>query len=114
MKQREDFLANMKERLLARIAEIQELIKEQSEGDKTERQVQDSADEAHLAAMSKLQSSLEKTEINELKQIEEALARIETGKYGICGECEQPIGDKRLEAFPFVVHCISCQEKLEG
>ena len=114
MKQRKEFLDQMKERLLARIAEIRELIKEQREGGQVERQVKDSADEAHSSLMSKLQSSLEKTEINELKQIEDALARIDRGEYGNCQECDEPIGDKRLEAFPFAAHCISCQEKLEG
>ena len=114
MKERAAFLEQMKKRLLERAVEIRELIKEQREGGPTERQVQDSADEAHSAAMSKLQSSLEKTEINELKQIEDALVRIDRGEYGLCQECDEPIGDKRLEAFPFAALCITCQEKLEG
>lgn len=47
------------------------------------------------------------------RAISQALARIEDGEYGICAECEEKIPPKRLEAIPWAVYCVSCQEKLE-
>ncbi len=46
-----------------------------------------------------------------LRQVEEAIERINDGSYGICGECGQPISPKRLEAVPWANYCIGCQEK---
>ena len=37
----------------------------------------------------------------QLLEIEMALARIETGKYGICEETDEPIEEKRLLAMPW-------------
>lgn len=44
----------------------------------------------------------------ELRQIREALRRIESGKYGICSQCGQPISAARLSAIPMAVTCIGC------
>ncbi len=46
-----------------------------------------------------------------LRQVEDALARIDEGTYGVCDECAQAISPKRLEAVPWASYCISCQEK---
>src|SRR5438094_9206549 len=35
-----------------------------------------------------------------LREISIALHRIDTGHYGVCMECEEPISSKRLEAVP--------------
>lgn len=48
-----------------------------------------------------------------LRNIDEALQRIETGLYGICERCEQPIVKKRLEVFPSARYCIKCQAEYE-
>jgi DnaK suppressor protein len=37
---------------------------------------------------------------DELRDIREALTRIESGTYGICLECGEPIARERLRAFP--------------
>lgn len=44
----------------------------------------------------------------ELARIEAALKRIDEGEYGICQECGEEIGDKRLEIDPAVGLCIAC------
>jgi DnaK suppressor protein len=46
-----------------------------------------------------------------LTQVEEALARIEAGTYGICEECGRIIEDKVLEAAP---ESILCAEDKKG
>ena len=42
--------------------------------------------------------------------VTEALKRIEANTYGVCLECEEPIGAKRLAALPWARYCISCQD----
>jgi RNA polymerase-binding protein DksA len=40
-----------------------------------------------------------------------ALAKIESGTYGICERCGQPIAPERLEALPWATLCIDCKQK---
>lgn len=44
------------------------------------------------------------------RDIDRALARLDTGKYGICERCGKAIAPERLEALPFVTLCIDDQE----
>lgn len=46
-------------------------------------------------------------------KIEEALARMEDGTFGICELCEEEIGFKRLEARPVTTLCINCKSEQE-
>jgi DnaK suppressor protein len=48
-----------------------------------------------------------------LKKIDKALRKIETGEYGECESCGEPIGVKRLEARPVTDLCIRCKEEQE-
>ena len=41
-----------------------------------------------------------------LSAIDEALARMDEGTYGICQRCGRPIGEERLEAIPWATLCI--------
>lgn len=45
-----------------------------------------------------------------LREIHEALARMDDDSYGLCLDCDEPISHKRLEAIPWARLCISCQE----
>lgn len=47
-----------------------------------------------------------------LREIQEALGRIESGDYGTCMECDEPISVKRLQAVPWALYCVHCQEEL--
>jgi DnaK suppressor protein len=48
-----------------------------------------------------------------LEQTERALARIDTGTYGVCESCGQPIGKARLMAFPRATLCVTCKQREE-
>ena len=50
----------------------------------------------------------------ELASIERALARMESGTYGTCARCEEPIAPARLKALPIADLCIRCAEKRGG
>ncbi len=61
---------------------------------------------------------LSSRERNELKMIEEALLKIETGDYGVCEDCPfglgpKAIGIKRLQIMPLTTLCVECQEAVE-
>lgn len=55
-----------------------------------------------------------------LKKIEDAIERIDSGTFGICEVCGNPIEIKRLEVRPVTTMCIDCkteqeeEEKLRG
>lgn len=113
MKQRADFVEKIKEIVLARKRELDNLLSRQSHEKLTDGVVQDSADEALSLSMEKLQNSLQRTEIDEFHLMEDALARIERGEFGVCIDCSEPISEKRLENFPYAARCIVCQEAFE-
>ena len=75
-----------------------------------EEGTQDLADKAASAYTKEFlfhQSSSERTL---LQMIDEALARIEEGRFGQCEHCGGPMLAKRLDAVPWARHCIPCQE----
>ena len=43
-----------------------------------------------------------------LAAIDEALARLDAGTYGLCVSCKRPIAGERLEALPWTALCIDC------
>ena len=51
-------------------------------------------------------------DIKLLREISDALQRIEHETYGVCLECEEPISVKRLEAVPWARYCVTCQEQI--
>jgi DnaK suppressor protein len=48
-----------------------------------------------------------------IKKIDEALARIEEGTFGLCERCGEEISRERLDARPVTTFCIDCKTKLE-
>ena len=46
----------------------------------------------------------------QLRLIEEALDRLDSGDYGTCLSCDEPIPPKRLNAVPWARYCVTCQE----
>lgn len=46
-----------------------------------------------------------------IREVEEALEKIENGTYGVCEECGSRITKKRLEAIPYAALCIDCANK---
>src|SRR5467141_1536964 len=71
----------------------------------------DVADQANSDTEAELQIRLHQTDGRLLRAIEEALARIRQGTYGVCEVCKQPISKARLEAVPWARHCRECKER---
>src|SRR4051812_23862460 len=46
-----------------------------------------------------------------LRDLDDALERIDEGAYGTCEDCGVTISPKRLEALPWARYCVTCQER---
>ena len=49
----------------------------------------------------------------ELRQINDAIERIDIGHFGFCSECGAAIGAERLAALPYIDTCIVCAQRME-
>ena len=49
-----------------------------------------------------------------LMEVNDALARIEQGTFGVCENCHKPISKERLDALPYARYCIRCARKLQA
>jgi len=56
--------------------------------------------------------TLERTLEKQLRDVNNALKRIDEGKYGICKYCNKEISPERLEARPTSSACIECKKVL--
>ena len=65
-------------------------------------------DNAHLWEESDIRDGLDDEASGELRQINKALARMESGDYGICVSCNQAISNARLDAVPYADLCVNC------
>jgi DnaK suppressor protein len=74
---------------------------------------QDIGDEAANIYNKQVLLSLNENERQRLQEVDESLDRIQNGTYGICEECGEPIGLKRLEVRPVAKYCVPCKTKLE-
>lgn len=76
----------------------------------------DLSDEADLATSvinQQVTFNMRQRELVKLKAIDEALYKVDQGTYGHCEECDEGIGEKRLENQPWTSLCITHAEELE-
>lgn len=76
-------------------------------------EVHDSGEESVAEQLTGLDAELADRHLAALYEVDAALDRIEQGTYGICIDCGQPIGIKRLQAYPMAKRCILCKQKFE-
>jgi DnaK suppressor protein len=112
---RKKFLADLHEHLLEMktklINEIDSELKAEREGNKGEgMDTYDLASEERDREINFILSDRERVKI---KQIDDALARMAEGSYGVCESCGLEIGQERLEAMPFTRLCRDCQQDME-
>lgn len=71
--------------------------------------VPDPNDRATLESGRSFELRIRDRERKLVTKIDEAIARIEDGSYGVCEDCGEEIGLKRLEARPVTTLCIDCK-----
>ncbi|HWH05467.1 MAG TPA: TraR/DksA C4-type zinc finger protein [Gaiellaceae bacterium] len=64
------------------------------------------ADTASETFERELDEGIEEGALRQLREVEDALERIEAGTYGTCTKCGNPIAEERLEALPWASLCI--------
>jgi DnaK suppressor protein len=75
--------------------------------------IPDSGDVAAYSYSKEVLMGLGENERTKLRLVEEALAKIDEGIYGVCERCEEAIPVKRLDLLPFTRYCVQCQSELE-
>lgn len=65
--------------------------------------------EGHTIAFERSQiGALAKQVRHHLAEVDLAVARLDSGTYGVCEGCSRSIGEARLEALPAARRCIDC------
>ena len=80
--------------------------KERKEAEKNTDWLDQAAYESRIAFLDRLCDWY----IRECGEIDEAIHRIETDRYGFCVACHSAIDSHRLELFPQVAFCLACQQ----
>jgi RNA polymerase-binding transcription factor DksA len=78
------------------------------EGDLRSAHDRDSEERAGELENDEVLEGLDEMSLAEIRQIREALRRIDRGLYGICSACGQTIAAERLAAIPTTLTCVDC------
>ncbi len=112
---RKKFLAKMREQLSEMktklLSEIDSEMRAEREGNKDEgMDTYDLASEERDREINFILSDRERVKI---KQVDDALDRLDEGTYGVCESCGLEIAEERLQAMPFTRLCRDCQQEQE-
>lgn len=69
------------------------------------------ADQGTETERREITSQILSTRREALFEIDRALQKINSGKYGTCEKCGRPISKRRLKYVPQARHCIKCQNQ---
>lgn len=107
-KMRESLVAMKQEildKLVAANAEFRAIVEEMDP--------KDFADVASDDVDRKMLEALGSQDVKRMRAIENAIIRIQQGRYGLCMKCSKKIPQERLKALPYAVLCIECQKDEE-
>ena len=76
--------------------------------------VADRKDEAARGQLSALSGREEELDRREMSEVEAALRRLDSGTYGDCAGCGEPIPLQRLQVLPAALRCAACQARAEA
>jgi|SRR5579863_8542026 RNA polymerase-binding transcription factor len=112
---RKKYLARARERLLETkskvMGEIDSELRAEREGNKDEGM--DTYDLASEERDREINFILSDRDRVKLRQIDDAIARIDDGSYGVCESCGLEVAEERLNAMPFTRLCRDCQQDQE-
>ncbi len=113
---KQEFINKMKKNLLEERASILASLERQRDEFKSLISSVEAGDEADIASDAEgrhLLDSLGEQAAQRLQLINNALTRIQEGKYGVCLSCGKDIPQARLERIPYAFMCVDCMEKAE-
>jgi RNA polymerase-binding protein DksA len=114
-KQMQTLKARMLERQKALVREVQEQRSRTAANgnEDTMGGVGDAGDESVLRMETDLHLQEAGRDMEELRDIDAAVQRIDAGEYGECEQCGAEIGLPRLQVQPTATRCIKCQAQYE-
>ncbi len=68
------------------------------------------SDDANETVEQEMMLSLQMTAERQLDRVRQALSRLDDGTYGTCANCGKQITPARLDARPWAIYCIDCQQ----
>jgi DnaK suppressor protein len=74
----------------------------------------DAGDQGEQVQRDEVREAEQNRDAAELADIDAALQRMDSGRYGECVDCGVDIPLARLQAQPAAARCVACQEKLEA
>jgi DnaK suppressor protein len=114
---RKKVLDSIKKKLIRKMNELLEELENAGEDEisevESENVIGDIVDRANSVYEMQIYDKLTEKERGKLKEISEALKRIEEGVYGKCVSCGKSIEEKRLIAIPEAKMCIVCKSAEE-
>lgn len=109
-------IVTLRDALLGRMHELRaevDAADPAARSDAGERETRDFKDEAARRADDAVGAGEVQRDIDELRQVQAALFRIDTGVYGDCVDCGESIAFERLHVQPAAERCATCQTLYE-
>ncbi len=111
----DDLKQMLQDRQRELVTEVQGKIRGvRAEGAEKPHEVMDQGEASEVDIQEDIELALIQMKAETLNKINEALARLEEGRYGMCFECGDEIAEARLRALPFAVRCKDCEETREN
>ena len=95
-------LQNKLVQLEQRLRKVEQNLRQTPEPDSEERAVSRENDD--------VLEQLNESDRKEIRQLQDAIARIDAGTYGLCTICGKSIAPARLAALPYANACITCAQ----
>lgn len=107
--------ADLKRMLIDRREEVRVEIRNRVPGTRGDRpsDAGEELERAEASTQGDIELALVRMGLQTMARIDDALLRLDAGKYGSCLECAREISELRLRALPFAVRCQACEERRE-
>jgi DnaK suppressor protein len=107
--------AELREMLSKRRREMQDEVSSRIRDGRADRlkEVGDDLEHTDSDSQGEIELSLLQMRAETLVRLDEAIRRLDAGKYGACFECDGEIAERRLRALPFAVRCQACEGRRE-
>lgn len=108
-------LEHYKEVLLERRLELNADLQRQLESGQSQDRsdAMDTIDQADSSVAADLNITRREMIARQIREIDEALEKIQRGEFGVCEGCGEDIPEGRLKARPNAIYCIQCKDEIE-